>query len=622
MSAFVTLFERSGEAADRAELERLAAPLAHYGGELSLFCHGPVGIAVRHGAGSDARQRHGPLEGGGGRVAAVVGRFVPVASRRSADGVPGSDRLRPAVRIARTLSRAGPAGDGEPGAPMLWDALLAGLSGPFVLVAADPAAGSLEIARDPLGSLKVYYAIDGDRLIAASEAAAILRHPSVSADPDEGSIARFLGFRFGFTERSFFRSVRELPPAHRMRVTAGDARVARYWRFGQPPAVSEDRLEEAAPRFRRGLERAVADDLAGLEPRRVGLSLSGGLDSTAIAAVAPRGVRAFSWTFDETPEGDERERVAAVSRHLGLPVRQVAGDGLHPLCDGFVERFVEESSPYLNPFSALKDRLYSVAREEGCERVLVGDGGDALYGGGEFWLRDALATARPWALAGLAGAAARSLRGDRSARRALRRVLPLPAVRRSLGASPAPWLTPDGHALLPAERPSPILPRDARGDRYEVVVGTRNVEIESEERRLFARCGVGRSNPFWSWPLLELTTQLPAYLHQRGGRTKLLTREAFRDLLPASVIEGERTGVLGALFLRGLGLRRESLLEDVFRRPRSDWPRYVRRDWLERYLPDGRATARPLAFGHTILWRVISYELWVRRLSAAGGGGE
>jgi len=292
----------------------------------------------------------------------------------------------------------------------------------------------------------------------------------------------------------------------------------------------------------------------------------------------------------------------------------VGGDGLYPLCGDFADRFVHPGSPYVNPFAALKCRLYETARAEGCERVLVGDGGDALYAAGEYWLRDLLAGARPGALASLAGALRRAARGDRLARLALVRVLPIRGLRTALRPDPSPWLTAAGRAALPPSAPSPVLPPGRRRRvRYELGAGAKHTEAESEEQRLFALCGIDRANPYRSWPLLEWAIQLPAYWLHRDGRTKVLAREALRGRLPEPVLESPRIGLLGTFFLRGIELRREDLLETVFRRPRSDWPRWVRREWVEPYL----SATRSVAFGHTILWRVISYELWHRRLIGA-----
>lgn len=500
----------------------------------------------------------------------------------------------------------------------------------FPRIDADPEIPRVALARDPLGSFKVFYALGPRFLVAASEAAAVLRHESVPDDPDEGAAARFLAFRFGWTERSFFRAIRELPPGHRLEVTADGERVERYQRFGRPSPAPRRPLEELAAELRELLGDAVARESAGLPAERIALSLSGGLDSPAIAALAPPGIRAFSWTFDDPELGDERPRVEAVARHLGLAVEWIEGDGLHPLADGLdatIERFVSAGSPYLNPFSALKLRLYTAAREAGCERVLVGDAGDALYAAREYWLRDALLGRRDGAGAALGSLAAtlgRASRGDRFARLSLARVLPLTGLRSRLRGTLGrgePWLTPEARAALPKTAPSPILPPGAR-HRHDLVAGARHTELESEEQRLFALAGVERGNPFWSWPLLQWALALPADVLHRDGRDKVLTRAAFRGRLPAEVLEGGRSGLLGGLFLRGLGLARGEIVEEVFRRPRSDWHRWVRKEWLEPYLPGGSGASetRAPAFGHTILWRVIAYELWHRKRLGGGGG--
>lgn len=594
MSAFVCILDRSGGALDRRELLRLADPLAPYGSTLSSFCEGPVGIALRHDGNPAARERHGPL------ADPATGRVVAVAGRLHLLDPSGGE---PSMGAALLAARPWPDAD-----------LYASSAGAFVLLHADPRRGRLSVARDHLGALKLYVHVGPRWFLAASEPTAILRHEAVGDDLDERAAARFLGFRFGHGERSFFRDIRELPPGHRLEVDADGARQERLWRFrgvrgdrGRPP-------EEVGAEFVARLGRSVALESAGLEPERIALSLSGGLDSAALAALAPRGIRAFSWTFAETPACDERPQVEALSEHLDLPVAWVRGDGHHPLCPGFADRFVYPASPYVNAFASLKAELYGAARAEGCTRVMVGDAGDALYAAQEHWLRDVLLGARSGAAGSLSATVRAARGGSVPARAALRRLLPVDllwAVLRGGVARPrARWLTPWARALLPAERLSPIVPPTARRGRYELAAGARNAELESEERRLFARCGVERSNPFWSWPLLEMVLGLSAEWYHRDGRTKVLSREALAGLLPQRVLESPRVGMLGDLFLRGIELERRWIRDEVFLRPRSDWQRYVEPAFLEPAL----SAAGPIRFEHTILWRVIGYELWQRRL--------
>ena len=597
MSAFVCVLNRRGAAVEPGELRRLAEPLALFGSELSTFCMGPVGLAVRHAKAPDAPARQGPLhDADSGIVLAVSGRFHGVEEHAGAD---------PSQAAPERIGCANWALARWPGRGA---SLLAGVAGSFTLIVADPGAGWLGVVRDHLGDFKVYYHLGERWLIAASEPTAILRHAAVGGDLDEHTVARFLAFRFGASQRSFFRQIHELPPGHWLRVSESASRIERYWRFRRSGLVVRSPSDEIHAGLVDRLGRSVAAQVSGLPPERVAISLSGGLDSPALAALAPRGVRAFSWRFEEIRD-DETARIAEVSRHLDLPVRWVSGDGLHPLGEGFAERFVHAGSPYVNAFAALKERLYEVARAEGCTRVLVGDGGDVPYAAREYWLRDALAHRRPWALRSLARTLRGAAHGDPFARQALLRLMPIRGVRSALGWRQMPWLTAEAHGLLPPEPWSSILPAGRSRHRYELAVGTKHSELESEERRLFAQCGIERANPFWHWPLLEWVIGLPAYWLHRDGVDKVLARRAFRGRLPESILSGPAVGSLGPFFLAGLAAHRQAVRETVWRHPRSDWGRYVARRWLEPFLDADRG---PIQFGHTILWRVISYELWHR----------
>lgn len=599
MSGLACILDRRGARVDQRRIEKLGDSLAGYGEAASTLCAGPLGIVVRHEISSRARQCYGPIrDERSDLVVAVAGRFSLVGGLDSPRSCAAGDPAE--VGCARwALERWSRDGSS-------W---LNEIAGSFTLVVADPAAGWLSLTRDHLGDLKVYYHLSERRLVAASEAGAILRDDEIGSEPDEHSVARFLGFRFGHSRRSFFRHINELAPSHHLRVSGDDDNRESYWRFRPTPDnPPEDEVNHV---FLGHIRRSMQHHLNGLPSDQIGLSLSGGMDSTALAAVAPRGIRAYSWSFELTPDPAENENIEAVSRHLDLPVRWIDGDEHVPLSGDFCSRFVHDSSPYLNSFAALKRQLYAAARSDGCRRMMVGDAGDVLYGARNFWLRDALTGRQRWSISSLAGAIRHAFRGDSFSRAALRQLAPIQPISRALRRRrPPPWLTAEGAALLEPEKLSPILPEGPAAHRYDLSVGARNIELESEERRLFFQCGVERANPFWYRPLLEMVLRLPAYRLHRDGQEKVLMREAMRNLLPARVLESGRVGLLGPFFLRGIEENREMLSESVFQRPFSDWQRYVERDWLEPYL----AATDSISFGHTILWRTISYELWCRRL--------
>jgi asparagine synthase (glutamine-hydrolysing) len=599
MSGLACILDRRGAPIEPRRIEHLGDALADYGETSSTLCAGPLGIVVRHQKNDRNLQCCGPIrDERSGLVVAVAGRFSLV-------GAAGLSAARTGCDPAET----GCAKWALQRWPQVGPNCLNEIAGSFTLVVADPVAGWLSIARDHLGDLKVYYRLSERLLIAATEAGAILADETLSAEPDEHSVARFLGFRFGHSERSFFRSISELAPAHRLLVDGDGDRTEPYWRFRhETNASTTDEIRHA---FLGHIQRSMQHHLSGLPLDQIGLSLSGGMDSTTLAAMSPREIRAYSWFFQATPDPAERENIESVSRYLGLPVHWIDGDEHGPLSGDFRSKFVHDSSPYINPFAALKLKLYTAARSDGCRRMIVGDGGDVLFGASDFWLQDALTGRQPWAFSSLSGTIRQALKGDILCRAALRRLVPFRAIGRALlRRKTPPWMTAEGFFLVPPEQLSPILPEDPASVRYDLSVGARNIELESEERRLFFQCGLDRANPFWHRSLLEFVLRLPAYWLHRDGRDKVLVREAMETRLPSRVLESRRVGLLGDFFLRGLEEHQREILESVFRRPQSDWQRYVRRDWLRPFL----AATDSISFGHTILWRTISYELWFRRV--------
>lgn len=595
MSGLACILDRRRQPISRRRLWRLGEGLADFGEASSDLVDGPVGIVVRHRGDPGSRNRFGPLrDDSSGTAVAVAGRFGLIEGRRR----PGASAVGDPDEIgcARwTLERWIDDGLG----------FLDEIAGSFTIVVADPATARLTVVRDHLGDLKVYHHADSRRFVAASTPDSILTDNAVAAEPDPQSVARFLGFRFDHTERSFYRGIRELAPGSLVTAGADDLRQQTYWNLpNSPRMLADDEVDGAVVDH---LTRAVRHHTTGLPAQEIALSLSGGLDSTALAALAPAGIRAYSWVFETAPQPREQSNIEAAAARLGLPLRLVNGDRRTPLSDAFIERYVHPGSPYVNPFAGLKQHLYACALEDGCRRVVVGDGGDVIYGGWSYWLRDALAGGRWWALPSFGRTVGRALRGDRGSWGALRRLLP---ARRIRPRRTPRWLTREAGLLLPDDQLSPILPGGAVGRRFDLSVGARNIELESEERRLFHRCGIERANPFWHRPLLEVALRIPAYHLHRDGVDKVLVRRAFRDRLPPEVLASDRVGLLGDLFLRGIDEHRKLVEELVFRRPFSDWRRYVSRDWLYPHLE----STDTLIFGHTILWRTISYELWVRRV--------
>jgi asparagine synthase (glutamine-hydrolysing) len=265
--------------------------------------------------------------------------------------------------------------------------------GPFVLIVVDAAASRVTLARDPLGERTVFYACRGTSCYAASEEGALLAAPGVDWDIDARTAARYLAAEPPREGDTFLRGVREVRPGHLLRLRAGatEPETVRYW---QPrellPQESRSRRRDGewAERLGHELDRAV-----GARLRVVGnaaVMMSGGLDSGSVACLAARALRgrhvqepvlAYSWTFDELLECDERAYIRALATRWGLRSRPVPADRLWPLCVE-ADYLATPGRPVANAYRSLKQRLYEIAAGDGV-RVLLGGAGATFSTPGE-----------------------------------------------------------------------------------------------------------------------------------------------------------------------------------------------------------------------------------------------
>lgn len=220
------------------------------------------------------------------------------------------------------------------------------------------------LARDPIGIKPLYYR--GTEF--ASEIAPLLGR---GARPCAAAIARWLSFHYAYGEETFFEGVKRVPPGGI--VTLLDGRVHRARHPSLAPAPPNPSL--SAEMLRKVLERAVRD---AVPAERFGLTLSGGFDSTLVAALAPGARVAFHGRVAE--EGcDESAYARAAAEALGLPLREVpvtaeACREALPL----VVRAMEE--PAAGP-GVLGQWLVAQAAAKEVRILLSGCGGDELFGG-------------------------------------------------------------------------------------------------------------------------------------------------------------------------------------------------------------------------------------------------
>ena len=263
---------------------------------------------------------------------------------------------------------------------------LAGLEGMFALCLYDPARRQLHLVRDRLGKKPLYYAMVAGRFFFASEIKAILAALPRRPELDRQALNHYLTLRYVPSPDTIWLGVRKLEAGTSLTfdLASGTFTIARYWSLEFRSAAS-DPGRDYVREFERLLLAAVEKRLVAADVP-VGVLLSGGLDSSSVAAAAVelghRAFHTFSVAFAEAGETDEREFAREVARKLGSRHAEIVIDQTQFL-DFLPElvRFADE--PLADLASVPLYYVSHLARQE-VKVVLSGEGADEILAGYDF----------------------------------------------------------------------------------------------------------------------------------------------------------------------------------------------------------------------------------------------
>jgi len=265
--------------------------------------------------------------------------------------------------------------------------LLLRLNGPCAVSILDKRTGRASVATDRYGICPVVYLAQPGRLVCAGRIREILAVPG--ADPgelDHGAVLDYLNLSAIPSPRTVYRQVRKLPPGHLLTVSEGDLepRLTKYYDLDYAPKGWRE--AEVVARLPLDIEQAVrsiveAEQGAG---RRVGAFLSGGTDSSTVAGMIAKvagGVETFSIGFDE-PGYSELDYARVAASRFGARHHEytVTPEDVLSAIGALVDAFDE---PFGNASAVPTYFCAKLAREQGVDTLLAGDGGDEIFGGNE-----------------------------------------------------------------------------------------------------------------------------------------------------------------------------------------------------------------------------------------------
>ncbi|QNI75239.1 asparagine synthase (glutamine-hydrolyzing) [Synechococcus sp. MVIR-18-1] len=500
------------------------------------------------------------------------------------------------------------------------------LEGIFSLALWDSAQQRLILMRDRLGIKPLFYGKCKYGLAFGSEIKAVLASGGVDTSLDEQAFSEYLWYGNSYGERTFYKGVHALKPGHWLIFENGSQFIDKWWSV-------EDWLEdhpfscdasEAALLTRDAVDAAVNRQLVADVP--IGLFLSGGVDSSTIAASAIHSgsvpLQSFAAGFDYEYGVNELPKAAQVASYLGLNHQELVISGtdlrsvLYRLADAHDEPFADAANI---PLFLMCDQLQSKVKV-----VLQGDGGDELFAG--YRRYSLLRNSKFWRL--FPKILAKSFRSFSSSGRRLARIAETvghhdPSYRMAFLLTVETQYSPPDRLFCSdfqqhlCENTNPFQEYQNAAKRFahfdpvsQMMLTDLVLQLPSQfltkVDRAFMAASVEARVPLLDEGVLRLALNLPSHLKVSRFGKKLPLRGSQRNRLPSQILDGPKTG-FGVPYSQWL---RTSLFDFCCEHILD--PSFTSRFSLDESLVEDLLQDHKRAPGGNgfLLWKLLQLSLW------------
>lgn len=620
-----------GERGNRTLLASMCSSIIHRGPDSSgYFDDSRIGLGMRRLSIIDVEGGHQPLFNEDGSVCVVFnGELYNFSSLRE--------------ELEKKGHRFSTASDTETVVHLyeeLGEGCVRKLRGMFAFALYDSRRKTLLLARDRLGIKPLYYTmLGGKTLLFASEIKAILQHPEVERAVNGRALDRFMSLRYVPCPETMFDGVYKLQPAHTMSCAIEPSgkisvSVKRYWEI---PIYAETQKTEGqhSAELRRLLEESVGMHLMSEVP--LGLFLSGGLDSSAIAGLMARHItgekiKTFSVGFAGASSVDETSNARKVAECLGTEHHELIVSD-EDIVKSLPKTIWHLDEPVGDATNIPTFLLSEFTRKKGVTVALAGEGGDEAFAG-YFHHRLLLHAEKLKRFPAILKKRLGSIAG-RLPLFILNRFFRYPSSmgegwRRRL----ADFVSTAGDragcysaaiSIFDVGEKSELLGRQAQPTRPIFVKYFENpnsqnlfnqlLRLESEtwlpdyilarlDKMTMAHSLEGRV-PFLDHNLIEFSSRIPPSLKIRGGVEKYILRKAVFDVLPAEVLKRKKHPFFVPIdqwFSKNGGLR--DYLGGILDSGSSG---YFRKEYVKGIF-DKYEKSR--LYCSRQLWNILTFELW------------
>jgi asparagine synthase (glutamine-hydrolysing) len=505
-------------------------------------------------------------------------------------------------------------------------------NGMFAIGIWDEKGNRLVLARDRLGKKPLYYSLIDETFLFASELKALMLYPGFPRKVDPVSLMKYLFFEFIPSPHSIFIDAKKIPASSYLIWDKKGIKVRQYWSPFDPQKEREDLSEsEAEVRMMELLKESVKRRLISDVP--LGVFLSGGIDSSAITALAqsevPGKVKTFSIGFED-PTFDESKYAFLASKYIGTEHHEqtMIPTDLLNIVPGLPDILDEPMADA----SILPTYLLSKFTREHVTVALGGDGGDELFAGYPTYLAHKFAS--PYErflgflhpigtlLASYLPVSDDNISFDFKVKKFLSGINYPDGIRNSI------WLGsfsfPENESVLSAEI-HPQFNRDRLVEEIslyekEYPYADRITKLQYIDLRLYLQesilvkvdrasmaCSLEVRAPFLDHELVEFVMGLPSNLKLNGFTSKYLLKRAMKNYLPEEIIRREKKG-FGVPIAKWVKGPLKELFGDLLSADRIRREGFLNSEYVTNLLQDHLHNRRD---NRKQLWTLLVWELWV-----------
>lgn len=473
--------------------------------------------------------------------------------------------------------------------------------GSFIVVHYNYSSKTFVLANDALGDFSLHYCKKEDGILHLSE----LPEPLLTrtnCEVNQDRLIHHFALAKPQVNAGFYQQIKQLDAGQYL-IVDNDINRFHYYKPPEKVDYKSTEINNLSKQFKDLMQSAISYQTRG--QKRIGVMLSGGLDSTFVAANAlktGKAVSTFSYVFPNMPEANETLWIDSM-RHMSFDMHTFVGESSYwPLKSPW---YVSLNAPVGNQYRHLKDVIYQKARHKDIKILLTGVYADHLYTGYIYWLVDQIKRRPLKAIASMY-----STMSKYGIKQGLRQVAP--AKWSSYAKSKNRFLNKAASQRFKELQNKQSKYHHPHPQQFSLVYGTSTAQSVWLDHEHAYRHDIFVRHPFRDRRVVEFLMSLPAWILGTNEIKKAFVRQTSIDLLPETIIRRTKTTTLTPLYIEGVLNKEFHRVKALLTHSHCQWQDYVNQEIVMGLLNNPSDIKQDADL--MLLWQCITFEMWQNRL--------